>query len=238
MSEVEELKDILSTAAQIIRWELADMWGHISCRAPGRDTFFVLPLRPPYDPGLPEDEILEYDLEGSLISGRRDLPAEIFFFTALYKGKENAGAVVHCHPPVAVAMVSAGKKIVPIYQHALRFGKGVPTIPWLYGTFPEDGERAAKAMGKNCAVMMKGHGANVTGRTIQEACLNTIHLERTAKMILKAGSIGKIRPLSPAVLAKFRSVATHRPKRPGPPRSPQWNYYEGMVKRGERWNTW
>ena len=30
MSDNEELKDKLSTAVQILRWELADMWGHVS----------------------------------------------------------------------------------------------------------------------------------------------------------------------------------------------------------------
>ena len=36
MSDNEELKDKLSTAVQILRWELADMWGHVSCRSPRR----------------------------------------------------------------------------------------------------------------------------------------------------------------------------------------------------------
>ena len=49
-------------------------------------------------------------------------------------------------------------------------------------------------MGESCALMMKGHGANVTGKTIQEACLNTVHLERTAKMMLRAGSVGRFSP--------------------------------------------
>ena len=158
------------------------MWGHISCRSPRGKSFLILPLRLPYDHTLSQDELLEYDLEGKLISGRRDPPAEIFFFTALYKAKKDAGAVIHCHPPAAVSLVATGKKIVPIYQHAIKFGKHVPVSPWLYGTWREDGERAAKAMGKSCALMMQGHGENVTGRTIQEACLNAVHLERTAKV--------------------------------------------------------
>ena len=53
---------------------------------------------------------LEYDLEGKLIAGRRDPPAEIFFFTALYKAKKDAGAVIHCHPPAAVSLVATGKE--------------------------------------------------------------------------------------------------------------------------------
>ena len=45
--------------------------------------------------------------------------------------------------------------------------------------------------------MMKGHGANVIGNTIQEACLNTVHLERTAKMLLWAQGVGKAESDSP-----------------------------------------
>ena len=39
MSEVDDLKEKLATAIQILRWELADMWGHVSCRTPRGDSF-------------------------------------------------------------------------------------------------------------------------------------------------------------------------------------------------------
>ena len=237
MDDLDELKDKLTTGARILRWELADMWGHISCRSPGGNSFLILPLRPPYDHTLSEDELLEYDLEGKLISGRRDPHAEIFFFTALYKSKTDTGAVIHCHPPAAVSLVATGKKIVPIYQHAIKFGKGVPISPWLYGTWRKDGERAAKAMGKSRALMMKGHGANVIGKSIQEACLNAVHLERSAKMILRAACVDRFSSLTTIAMKKFQAVEGERSNRPGPPRSPEWNYYESMINRGERWNT-
>ena len=64
MSDNEELKDKLSTAVQILRWELADMWGHVSCRSPRGDSFLIMPMRPPFDPELADDEILEYDFDG------------------------------------------------------------------------------------------------------------------------------------------------------------------------------
>ena len=54
MSEVDELKEKLGTAIQILRWELADMWGHVSCRTPHGDSFLLLPLRPPLDHGIPK----------------------------------------------------------------------------------------------------------------------------------------------------------------------------------------
>jgi hypothetical protein len=45
MSEVDELKDKMLTAIQILRWELVGMWGHVSCRTLARDRFLLLPLR-------------------------------------------------------------------------------------------------------------------------------------------------------------------------------------------------
>ena len=42
MSEVDDLKEKLATAIQILRWELADMWGHVSCRTPRGDIFSTL----------------------------------------------------------------------------------------------------------------------------------------------------------------------------------------------------
>jgi len=240
MSAIDDLKDKLATAVQILRWELADMWGHVSVRTPRGDTFLVLHLRPPLDHAISENDVLEYDLEGNVIDGRRDPPEEIFFYTCLYKAKPDTGSVIHCHPPAAVSLVATGRKIVPIHQHSLKFGKGIPVSPWIYGTWQEDGEKAAKIMGEACALMIKGHGALVTGRTIQEACLNMVHVERTAKMLLVAESVGKIAPFPRSVVQKFKRLEAERAVRRGnrPPRSPEWNYYEWMFKRGERWNTW
>ena len=108
MSDNEELKDKLSTAVQILRWELADMWGHVSCRSPRGDSFLIMPMRPPFDPELADDEILEYDFAGKKISGRRDPPEEIYFFTSLFQKRPDTGAVIHCHPPVAVSLIATG----------------------------------------------------------------------------------------------------------------------------------
>src|SRR5687768_3936522 len=229
MSELDQLKDNMVTAAKILLWEIGDMWGHVSSKTPDGKRFLLLPLRPPVDPGIPDDDVLEYDLDGKLISGKRDEPEEIFFYTCTYKAKKEIGAVIHVHPPVATSVVATGKKIIPMRHNALKFGKGVPVTPWLYGTWRDDGDRAAKAMGDNCAVMIRGHGANLTGKSIQEACLNTIELERTAKMMVWAASIGKTKsPFAPATVRKYQSLEASRLKRRSnvPSRSAAWSYYE------------
>jgi len=241
MAELDELKENMVTAAKILLWELGDMWGHVSARTSDGKRFLLLPLRPPVDPKIPDNDVLEYDLNGKLLSGSRDEPEEIFFYTCTYKAKEEVGAVIHVHPPVATSVVATGKKIIPMRHSALKFSKGVPVTPWLYGTWQEDGNRAAKAMGSNCAVMIRGHGANLTGKSIQEACLNTVELERTAKMMVWAGTIGKTRsPFSPEIMKKYQALEASRLKRrsSSPSGSAAWSYYKSMIKRGERWNTW
>jgi ribulose-5-phosphate 4-epimerase/fuculose-1-phosphate aldolase len=61
-------------------------------------------------------------------------------------------------------------------------------------------------LGNSCAVMIKGHGAIVVGETIEEACINTVRLERTARMILAAAAAGRPAPIPAAAAEKFHSI--------------------------------
>ena len=172
MSELDDLKDRLATAAQILRWELADMWGHVSAKTPRGDTFVLLHLRPPVDRTLSENEILEYDFNGRLVDGRRDPPEEIFFYTCLYKAKADVGAVIHCHPPIAVSLIAGGKKIIPIHQHSLKFGKGVPMSPlalrYLGGGRRKGGQDHGRSLCSHDQRSWRvGNGRNDSGRLPQ-----------------------------------------------------------------------
>lgn len=235
--EWNELKDKMNTAASILRWELANMWGHVSVRTPDSRSFILMHLRPPADPDLPPDEVLEYDLDGKLISGKRDEPDELYFYTSPYKARKDVGAVIHCHPSLAIAVIAAGKKIQAIHQSSIKFAGGVPVAPWLYGFWPEHGEQAVKRLGKHPALMIRGHGALVVGPTLEEACMTTVQLERVAHMILAAGSLGKVQPLSERNIEQFQSVVGQRSDRNIRSRMPlDWRYYESLVKQGKGWS--
>jgi len=238
-----ELKDKISTTISILQWELADMLGHVSVRTPDRKHLLLRFLRAPIDPSIPEDDVLTFDYDGNYIAGRREPGRadrnvkgpglELFFHTYPYKAREDVGAVIHVHPMMVVALTTTGRKICAIH-HRHNFGKAVPVTPWLWGSSAEDAKRATKAMGKNCAVIIKGHGVIVTGKTLEEACINTVQLERTAKMIMLAASLGKVSPVSEAAVNTYRSIVGH-----GQSRRPvaEWRFYESMVKRGERWRV-
>lgn len=239
MKEVKHLQEKMSTAISILQWELADMWGHVSTRTPDGDHFLLRHLRPPVDPNVPPDDVLEYDLDGNLIAGRREQPDEVFFYACPFKARRKVGAVIHCHPQMAISLVAAGRTIIPIHQHSTKFGREVPVSPWLYGFWREHGEKAVKKMGEHCALMIEGHGALVTGETLEEACINMVQLERTAKMIMMAAGLGRVKPVPPAVVKKFHSIVGSRAKSHtgDQARVPQeWCYYESLIKKGERWS--
>ncbi len=239
MSATEEIKNKMSTACAILRWELSNMWGHVSVRTPSGGGFSLMPLREPVDATIPSDDLLQYDLEGNFISGRRDAIDEIFFYSCPYRAREEVGAVIHCHPEMTLALAAVGGKIEPIHTSSVRFEKGVPMTSFLYGYWQEHGEQAANAMGENCALIIQGHGTIVTGRTIEEACINMVQLERTARMLLMGRAFGQAQPLTPAAIEEFKSIAGRRARGKADPAIAsliEWSYYESMIKRGERWS--
>jgi L-fuculose-phosphate aldolase len=234
--EESVLNDKIATAIKILEWELSDMMGHVSTRKADGDHFLLRHIRPPLDPKVPEDDVLEFDLDGNRISGKREAGGpgfEMFFYTLPYKSRKDIGAVIHCHPPMAVALAPVGQKIVPVlHRHKFR---EVPILPWIYGSLPEHGEMVTKAPKESCAVVIEGHGAVVTGETLEEACVNMLQLERAAKMILLAGPLGKVKPVPVDAVKKFESLVEVRQTRSGNPLA-EWRYYERLVKKGERWS--
>jgi ribulose-5-phosphate 4-epimerase/fuculose-1-phosphate aldolase len=241
MDHIFDLKDKLKTAVKILRWELCDMWGHVSAKTPDGERFLLMFLRPPADSKIPVDEVLEFTLDGKLLSGRRGVPDEIYFHLCPYKHKKAVGAVIHCHPPMAISVVATGRKILPLYQHVAHFGTGIPVAPWIYGTTRAHGERAVKLMGENCALMIKGHGAVVIGEDVEEACMNMVRMERTAKMMMYAAALGEPVGVPRSVGKRFAEIYPRKGGKQQPAylnsvgHRTEFQYYEWMLKNGETW---
>jgi ribulose-5-phosphate 4-epimerase/fuculose-1-phosphate aldolase len=90
--------------------------------------------------------------------------------------------------------------------------------------------------------MIRGHGAIVVGETIEEACVNTVRLERTARMILAAAAVSRPAPIAVAATEKFRSIIGKDSTEIAPEQRravsqiTEWHYYERLIKKGRRWN--
>ena len=128
------------------------MWGHVSVRTVDGKGFSLMPIRCPVDPNIPADDLLEYDLDGKMVAGRRDAIDEIFFYSCPYRAKDDVGAVIHCHPEMAMALAAVGREIKPVHTSSVRFNAGVAVTPFLYGYWLEHGEQAVKAMPQSMRV--------------------------------------------------------------------------------------
>ena len=214
--EVANLKETINIAIKILEWEISDMMGHVSANSDRIDFYCAisgLPLirecRKKRCPGIRSDGQAAVGLARSRGSG-----FEIYFFTGQYNARKNIGGVVHCHPPMALSVVAAGQKVVGI-THRHKFDE-VPVVPWVYGSLPEHGEIVTKELEKSCAVIIEGHGAVVTGETLEEAVVNTLQLERAAKMILLAAPLGKIRARPARSSRKVRNAGGGQANEIGP----------------------
>jgi ribulose-5-phosphate 4-epimerase/fuculose-1-phosphate aldolase len=100
-------------------------------------------------------------------------------------------AVFHLHLPTATLFSVVGKPILPIGVMGSPFGGAVPVCP--DGTLiqrPEQGDGVARALGKSLAVILQGHGAVITGASVEEAFTASVLLEDNAVRQYRAEMIG------------------------------------------------
>jgi ribulose-5-phosphate 4-epimerase/fuculose-1-phosphate aldolase len=96
-------------------------------------------------------------------------------------------------------------------------------------TTAEQGLSLARARGPHALVLMRRHGATVTGATLQETVFRTIFSHRNAELQLRAHALGTISPLTSgeAGLAEAYSLRER-------PMGRAWEYWTTrLAKAGE-----
>ena len=148
------------------------------------------------------------DLEGHLVKGRVEPSTEVKVHLAAYRVRQDCGAVVHAHPPTAVAFTIAGLSLAQcvVPEAIITLGE-VPTAP--YAT-PSTGELAFEVEGllvDHDVVMMDRHGSVTLGKDVDEAYDRLESLEHTARITFMARSLGAIRPLPSKEINRLRAMA-------------------------------
>jgi ribulose-5-phosphate 4-epimerase/fuculose-1-phosphate aldolase len=227
----EELK----IAAKILEWEIGDLWGHVGVRLPEDKGVAVQMFRRPEDGK--QNWLVHFDYSLNKISGVGTPPREATIYTEVFKARPDVNAAVHSHAPMCVALSLADQTVSCIHMQSGRFGHGVPIYPDpIYILDQMEGAQLARTLDQANAIMIKGHGIVTVGKTIDEACMNALYMERTAKIMAMAKLFGFrgvteefIETLSGSkekLLARARSKMAH---------SADWNYYAEKIKKGEPW---
>jgi len=138
----------------------------------------------------------EHDLvETGLNKNDRNTPLasiELAVHRAIYR-ETPALAIVHAHPPHAVALSLTEKEIVPIDTEGLSTVARVPVLGWNMEVKPGGlADIIARALKQHRIVMVHGHGSFAIGQLLEEAHNYTATLEESCQVIclLKSLQVG------------------------------------------------
>lgn len=224
MSSLDNLKRDLVTACRILANEhVSDAFGHISVRIPETDRFLI----PPFVSAalVTESDLLTLDLGGKLVEGNGAPNREIFIHSECYRSRPDIGSVCHTHGPMVKVFAALGEPLRPIENFATLFAPETPVYARVgLIVTAELGHEVAMVMGKESAVIMRGHGSTVVGLNVRQATVAAIYLEETARLTYRARSIGK--PIC-FTQEEVATLSDYIPKENSFERA--WAYYEARL---------
>lgn len=111
---------------------------------------------------------------------------------AIYESRPDVNAIVHVHPPYAVAFSTLNEEFAPIHHYGAPFhGKlAMYRSPGQTGTV-DRAKEIARQLGDNRVILQQGHGSTMVGKDLREAVLLTIYLEESLKILTIARQMGK-----------------------------------------------
>ena len=211
----EQLEDLVIANRILAREGVVDGFGHVSLRHPDRpDRFFMSRSRSPELVAL--DDIMEFDLDCNPIDQRgRTMYGERAIHGAIFQARPDVGSVVHNHAPEVIPYSVSRLPMRQIIHTAGGIGHHVPVwdirddfgdTDMLVRSLPQ-GVSLAKALGNNAAVLMRGHGCTVVGRTVRDAVRIAVYLMVNARLQTEAMRLGDVRFLSDGEISATAEMA-------------------------------
>ncbi|MCC6888945.1 MAG: class II aldolase/adducin family protein [Hyphomicrobiales bacterium] len=174
---------------------VVDAFGHISVRHPNDPGKYLMSRHLPPGMVTPRDIVL-FDLDSTPLT-HADKPqySERFIHGEIYKQRPEVISVVHCHARPLIPFANAkGATLRPMFHMCGFLGCGVPVFEirdaggntdMLVRT-PALGKALADTLGDKNVVLMRGHGATMTGVSIQEVVFRAVYSMENAAIQMQA----------------------------------------------------
>lgn len=188
----EDLIERLAFASRILSIEGHDDFnqGQVSARIPKKDYFFIKKAIVGFSEAKPSDMVKAYpDVEkhSSPLS-----PPELPLHQAIYAVRPDVNAIIHSHAPYSLIFGATNMPLKPISHDGAffkdrigRFDKTSQTILTI-----DIGNKVAEALGQLPALFLQNHGVLVVGKSLREATILALILERACKLQIIAESTG------------------------------------------------
>ena len=153
---------------------------------------------------LSAEHLAHIDMQGKVIDNGPRCSTEAGIHLVSYTERADVRAVLHCHPPHAVALTLAGIDMqIPIIPEIIVTIGGIPTAP--YGTPGTDELPESIRALVRCSdtLVMQNHGSVTLGSNLLDAFKKLDMLEHTAKILWLANCVGTVKPLPPEAVMKL-----------------------------------
>lgn len=168
------------------------VWGHASVRDPdGRGVWMKAATLGFEEIGT--DDVVLVDHDGGVLEGSGARHSEWPIHTEIVAARADVGAVVHSHPPHAIALAAAGEPLRPLSHAGTLFVP--PDVPRYERTSDlivtrELGRDVAAALGDAGALLLVNHGIVTVGADLQSAVVRAVLLEKACHQQLLAAGFG------------------------------------------------
>lgn len=183
--------------------------GQVSARAAPRNTFYTQQ----FGLGLEEirqSNLVHVDEDLEVIDGTGMPNPANRFHAWIYRHRADVNCIVHAHSPHVTALSMLEIPLIVSHMDYCPLHDDCAFLSWWPGVpvGNEEGEIITHAIGDKRSILLAHHGYLVAGRTIEEACVLSLLLERAAKAQLMAMSAGDIKPIEPDLAREARAWMT------------------------------
>lgn len=191
---IQDLKHKASLGHQILAMtgSMGPITGHVFVRPPGGGDQFLARCRHEgdYSPTWTGDEamhLINYDGSPGEDLGDWTPPPERNIAMPIFKARPDVNCVIHAHPYFQLLCGITNVPLKPILGPAFNAEglkaamRGIPVFPRSALIASVELGRAVYAtMGNNDALILKGHGNVITGKSVEDAVLRAIAIEHQA----------------------------------------------------------
>jgi ribulose-5-phosphate 4-epimerase/fuculose-1-phosphate aldolase len=195
------IEDLVAANRILADQGLLDGWGHVSVRH-DKDPNRFLMARGVAAQLVTAQDIIEFDLDSRPVD-THGLPmsalfTERYIHGEIYKLRPDVIAVVHTHAPSLIPFGDTKVPLQPMYHRSAFIAFGVPVFEIRERAGMTDmlirnqalGRNLAEALGDHPAVLMRGHGAAITGPSLPRVVSRTIFLSLNATLQADAMRMG------------------------------------------------
>lgn len=190
----------LALAGRILASEGHDsgIAGQLSARADRRGTYYMLRFGLGLEEAAPGNLLLVDD-DLNVLEGEGMPNPSNRFHLWIYRTKPQVRAIMHTHPPNVSGLSMIGVPLAVSHMDTSLFYDDCAWLPDWPGTpiGDEEGRLISTALGDKRAILLAHHGQLAACRTIEEATICSVFIERAARLQLLAMSAGEIKPIEP-----------------------------------------